>query len=146
MLLRNPKPVLLLIFGLLGLIFVAYSIVWQVGGKTAISDASNRKILLGTDHYFTYQFNQRPVLGTNILKVQIFKNDGTKTVLSRITGASGMPAMGSSHDSAEQDFTLNKKNDYLLPIDLVMPGDWVIHLTFYQGKIEYGRHTIKIII
>ncbi len=29
------------------------------------------------------------------------------------------------------EFKLNKKNDYLLPIHIVMPGEWEVKLTFF---------------
>jgi hypothetical protein len=41
--------------------------------------------------------------------------------------------MGSAHDTAEKAFVLNKKGDYLLPVDVVMPGVWEVHVFIYRG-------------
>jgi hypothetical protein len=49
--------------------------------------------------------------------------------------------MPGHHDSGNVDFKLSRKSDYLLPVDVVMPGDWEVQLTFMKdGKaIFYGR-------
>ncbi|MFA5840282.1 MAG: hypothetical protein WC890_06490 [Candidatus Margulisiibacteriota bacterium] len=104
--------------------------------------AENNKIPLGPDHYYIYQFNQKPILGTNILKVQIFNKKSNKSANFKVFGSTSMPSMGSAHNSGQQAFKLSKKNDYLLPIDMVMLGDWEISLVFYKGKTEYARTKI----
>ena len=93
----------------------------------------NKKILLPGGESFTYAFAQRPQMGTAILKIKLFNAQGRPKKDLRITGRSGMPSMGSAHDTAEKAFVLNKKGDYLLPVDVVMPGVWEVHVFIYRG-------------
>ncbi|KAF0134448.1 MAG: hypothetical protein FD145_673 [Candidatus Saganbacteria bacterium] len=143
MLLKNFKLVLAFSFVLISLIFGFPSFADQccAMGKTA---DTNQKIPLSADYYFIYQFNQKPTLGTSILKVQVFDKNGKKAAPFKITASSGMPSMGNAHDTGEQDLKISKKKDYLLPIDLVMQGEWEIKLIFYKGKTEYGQSKIKV--
>lgn len=109
-----------------------------------IAAAENKKNWLGPDYYFYYQFNQRPTIGTNILKIQIFDKKDKKVNSFKLKGLVEMPAMGSAHNSGWQAFFVNKKNDYLLPIDLVMRGEWDINVVFYKGNSKYAPAKIKI--
>jgi hypothetical protein len=94
---------------------------------------------------FTYRFASRPQLGTMVLKLQVFGPDGKPDTSLKVTGSSGMPDMKGAHDSGEKPFQLNRKGDYLLPLDVVMPGDWEVLLSFfkagrriYRGKIGFS--------
>jgi hypothetical protein len=57
-----------------------------------------------------------------------------------------MPEMKGAHDSGEVPFKLNKKGDYLLPVNVVMPGEWEVKLVFLKGKepVYRGRITFKV--
>jgi hypothetical protein len=96
--------------------------------------------------YFTYEFNEKPKLGMIILKVRVFNKKGDKIIPFAIKGRSDMPAMRGVHDSGDQDFKLSKRNDYLLPVNIVMPGDWEIRLTFYTGDkpVYYASLTFSV--
>ncbi len=105
---------------------------------------ADKKCPIGKDYYFTYSFDKKPQLGTMILKIELFGKDGKKETGLGITGNSGMPSMKGHHDSGDVDFKLNKKGDYLLPVNVVMPGDWEVKLTFkkdgkaiYRGSIRF---------
>jgi hypothetical protein len=94
--------------------------------------------------YFTYEFASRPQMGTVVLRVQVFSADGKRETSLRLFGRSGMPEMPKAHDSGEKPFQLNRKGDYLLPVDVVMPGGWEVVLSFrkgakriFRGKIEF---------
>ena len=54
--------------------------------------------------------------------------------------------MRGAHDSGEVPFKLNKKGDYLLPVNVVMPGEWEVKLIFMNdtGPIFRGRITFKV--
>ena len=103
--------------------------------------AEGRRADLPGGRYFTWRFASRPQLGTVVLKVQVFQSDGSRVKDLKVLGASGMPSMRGAHDTGEQPFRLNKKGDYLLPVDLVMPGDWEVVLSFFEGKkrIYHGK-------
>lgn len=109
-----------------------------------VNATENDKNWLGTDYYFIYKLNQRPQIGTIILKVQIFDKNDHKVTPFKLTGFKSMSTMGGMQDAGAQTFQMNKKNDYLLPIDLVMPGDWQTKLVFYKGKTEYARAKINL--
>jgi len=110
---------------------IEYTPLTEAGHKTAIS----------ADLFIIYEFSQRPQMGTVILKIQVFDKDGNKITPVTIQGRSGMPSMPGHHDSGQVDFKLSRNNDYLLPVDIVMPGDWEVRLTFRQNDkvIFLGR-------
>ncbi|MCX5752574.1 MAG: hypothetical protein NTW97_02875 [Candidatus Krumholzibacteria bacterium] len=105
-----------------------------------------KKCWIGDDAYFTYKFDKKPKLGTAFLKVQLFDKAGKQITSLGIVGISGMPSMGSAHDSGEVPFKLNKKGDYLLPVNVVMPGEWEVKLVFLKAKepVFRGRITFKV--
>ena len=49
-----------------------------------------------------------------------------------------MPSMRGERKTGDRPFVLSNKGDYLLPIDIVMPGDWEIRLTILkEGKVIF---------
>jgi hypothetical protein len=108
--------------------------------------ASGKKCWIGEEFYFKYKFDKKPKLGTAILKVQLFDKKGARSTSLEILGASDMPSMRGAHDSGEVPFKLNKKGDYLLPVNVVMPGEWEVKLLFFKNKelIFRGRFLFKV--
>jgi hypothetical protein len=100
-----------------------------------------QKVTIGAGRYMIYGFDRQPKMGTVIVKVQIYKDDGNKDTTLSVTADSGMPSMRGAHESGDRPFQLSKKGDYLLPINIVMPGDWEIRLTIMKdGKVIFrGR-------
>jgi hypothetical protein len=96
--------------------------------------------LPGGLHFF-YRFASRPKLGTVVLKVQVFGPDGARVTALKISGRTSMPQM-KDMDSGEQGFKLNRKGDYLLPVDIGMPGGWEVVLSFYKGSQRIYRGKI----
>jgi hypothetical protein len=97
-----------------------------------------KKISIGSDYYLIYGFDKKPKLGTLIMKVEIFTKEGKKDTSMEVKADSGMPSMKGAHESGERSFKLSKKGDYLLPIDIVMPGDWEVRLTLLKdGKVIF---------
>ncbi|MGD1010859.1 MAG: FixH family protein [Candidatus Aminicenantales bacterium] len=100
---------------------------------------AGKKCWIGEVYYFIYEFDRTPKIGTAILKIRLFDKDGKQVTDLDITGQSDMPSMRGAHDSGEVAFKLNKKGDYLLPVNIVMPGDWEVRLTFSRTKIVIFR-------
>lgn len=100
---------------------------------------AGQKCWIGEVNYFVYEFDRTPKMGTVILKVQVFDKDGKQVSDLDITGRSDMPSMRGAHDSGEVAFKLNKKGDYLLPLNIVMPGGWEVLVTFSRSKIVVFR-------
>jgi len=99
---------------------------------------SGEKVPLGAKHYFTYAFAKAPKLGTSILRVEIFTRDGVRDTSFTVKGDADMPSMRGGHSSGDQDFALSAKGVYLLPVRLVMPGDWEVALTILkEGKAVF---------
>jgi hypothetical protein len=107
---------------------------------------AGKKIWIRGTLYFTWKFDKKPKLGTAFLKVQLFDKTDAQVTSLNVVGISGMPSMGSAHDSGEVPFKLNKKGDYLLPVNVVMPGEWEVKLIFLKGKepVFRGRITFKV--
>jgi len=89
-----------------------------------------KKCPINDDYYFKYVFSEKPKMGMVILKIQIFDKNNNQVVPYKAMGRSDMPSMRGVHDSGDVEFKLNRKNDYLLPVNVVMPGDWEIRVVF----------------
>jgi hypothetical protein len=103
---------------------------------------SGKKCWIGEVNYFTWEFDKTPKMGTSILIVKLFDKDGKRVSDLSITGRSDMPSMRGAHDSGEAAFKTNRAGDYLLPINVVMPGDWEVRLTFSRNGIVIFRGRI----
>lgn len=95
---------------------------------------SGKKCQIDDHFYFTYNFTEKPRIGTAILRVRVYDRDGNRTTGFTVLGRSDMPTMAGAHDSGDQEFKLNRKGDYLLPVNIVMPGGWEVRLTFKRGE------------
>ena len=96
--------------------------------------------------YLIYGFDKKPKLGTVIMKVEIFTAEGKKDTSLEAKADAGMPSMKGAHETGDRAFTVSKKGDYLLPIPIVMPGDWEIRLTLLkEGKVIFrGRYNFDV--
>jgi hypothetical protein len=105
-----------------------------------------KKVPIGGNFYMIYGFDKKPKLGTVIMKVEILDNTGKKDTSFQVKANAGMPSMRGAHETGEQAFTLSKKGDYLLPINIVMPGDWEIRLAVMKNgnPIFLGRYNFDI--
>jgi hypothetical protein len=97
------------------------------------------KIPLDAGHYFVYGFTKPPKLGTYIMRVEIFTRDGIPDTSFVVKGDADMPSMRGAHRAGDKDFALSKKGAYLLPVRLVMPGDWEISFIFMKN----GRTVLR---
>jgi hypothetical protein len=103
---------------------------------------SGQKCWIGEVNYFTWEFDKTPKMGTSILIIKLFDKDGKRVSDLAVTARSDMPLMRGTHDSGEVSFKLNKAGDYLLPVNVVMPGDWEVRLTFSRNGIVIFRGRI----
>ncbi|RII25637.1 MAG: hypothetical protein CXR31_13785 [Geobacter sp.] len=93
------------------------------------------RVPIDTDYYFTYGFGKQPKIGTSIMRVEIFTRDGNRDTSFTVKGDADMPSMRGAHAAGDKNFALSAKGVYLLPVRLVMPGDWEIRFTFVKkGK------------
>ncbi len=93
------------------------------------------KIPLDSGYYFTYDFEKPPKLGIAIMRLEIFSRDGKRDTSFVVKGDADMPSMRGAHSTGDKNFSLSAKGVYLLPVRLVMPGDWEIRFTFLKkGK------------
>ncbi len=113
---------------------------------TIVAVSLDKKYWINDRYYFTCSFDKKPRIGTAVLKIQIFTKDGGRDTSFLLKGESDMPGMRGAHHTGPQPFKLNNKGDYLLPIDVVMPGDWEIILTFKDGDriIFRGRILFRV--
>lgn len=96
------------------------------------------KVPLGGEHYFTYGFDKPPKLGPAIMRVEIFTRDGRRDTSFVVKGDADMPSMRGAHSSGDKEFAVSKKGVYLLPVRLVMPGDWEVSFIFLsKGRVVF---------
>jgi len=105
--------------------------------------SAGAKNWIGDAVYFIYRPNEQPKMGTIILKVQVFTKSGEKDRSFVVKGQLDMPSMAGAHDSGLQAFALNKAGNYLLPVNIVMPGEWELRLTFIKGDKTVFRGRTK---
>lgn len=107
---------------------------------------AGKKNELPDGRHFIWEFNQTPKMGTVILRVQIFDQNNKQISNLKIEGRSDMPSMRGHHDSGDVAFKLNHQGIYLLPVNIVMPGEWEIILTFKEGDrvIYRGRILFRV--
>ena len=118
------------------------------GGEAIYSPMTEpgSRVPIGEGHYLVYGFDKKPKLGTVIMKVDVYTADGTRDTTFQLKGDSGMPSMRGAHETGDRKFQLSKKGSYLLPISIVMPGDWEIRLTVMKdGKVFFrGRYNFDV--
>ncbi|HOW86392.1 MAG TPA: FixH family protein [Candidatus Aminicenantes bacterium] len=114
------------------------------GQEPAFQDLpkAGKKCWIGEVNYFTWEFDKTPKMGTSILIVKLYDKDGKRVSDLAIAGRSDMPSMRGAHDSGQVAFKTNKAGDYLLPVSIVMPGDWEVLLTFTRNGIVIFRGRI----
>ncbi len=100
---------------------------------------SGKKCWIGEVEYFTWEFDKTPKMGTSILIIKLYDKDGRRVNDLAVTGRSDMPSMRGAHDSGEVAFKTNRAGDYLMPVSVVMPGDWEVRLTFSRNGIAVFR-------
>jgi hypothetical protein len=113
--------------------------------EVIVLEKSGKKYSIGSGYSLIYEYSKKPAIGLLVLKLRIFEERSGKQVHSlNVSGESGMPSMRGAHDSGEKTFQLNKKGDYLLPIDVVMAGKWEVVLrvkdkgtTLFTGTIAF---------
>lgn len=104
--------------------------------------APGEKVPLPDGRYLVYGFVTKPKLGSVIMKVQLFTGDGQRDTSLEVTADAGMPSMRGAHETGDRPFQRSRKGDYLLPIPIVMPGDWEVRFTVRKdGRVIYwGRY------
>ncbi len=109
------------------------------GSEFATLTKPGTKVPLGKEHYFTYGFTQAPKLGNAVMRVEVFTQDGKRDRSFAVFGDADMPSMRGAHSSGRKAFALSNKGAYLLPVQLVMPGDWEIRFTFEKNGASVFR-------
>ena len=104
---------------------------------------SGKKCWIGEVNYFTWEFDKTPKMGMSVLIVKLYDKDGRRVSDLTITGRCDMPSMRGAHDTGEVAFKTNRAGDYLLPVNVVMPGDWEIELIFRDGEEIVFRGAIR---
>lgn len=91
------------------------------------------RVALDKGHTFTFGFVQPPKLGNAVMRVEVFTLDGQRDRSFTVKGEVDMPSMRGAHSSGPKPFVLSAKGAYLLPMQLVMPGDWEVRITFEKN-------------
>jgi hypothetical protein len=124
-------------------IIVILILLFKLNVKEKLLDKLSSKTWIDNETYFVYEFDKRPALGTIILNIKVFDKNDSRNNEFVLTGISGMPDMHGLHDSEETIFRQNKKDDYLLPVNVVMLGEWEIKIKFKKDKKEIFSSKIK---
>jgi hypothetical protein len=127
-------------------VIAAFFIVTSITLSADTTLKEDKANVINSQYSFTYQFPEKPKLGTYILKVNLLKNNEKVKDLTVLVSYS-MPSCGMHRNPGKPvQMQINKKNDYLAPINFVMRGVWEVVLTFQQnGKDLYsGKFPVEI--
>ena len=137
-----------------GCVLLCLGLVPPCDGATQPTDSGEYKVLgsagqqipLDADHSFTFGFDKDPKLGTAIMRVEVFARDGKRDTSFTVWGDADMPSMRGAHSSGNKQFAVSKKQVYLLPVSLVMPGEWELRFTFEKDgkKVLRGAYRFKV--
>lgn len=111
----------------------------NAGSEEKELPGEGKKFALDGGFSFLYEFVAKPRIGTTVLRLQVFDPAGKQVAPFAIFGRYDMPSMAGAHDSGDEEFRLNAKNNYLLPLHIVMPGEWEVKLTFRRGETVVFR-------
>jgi hypothetical protein len=116
------------------------------GPEYAPMAAPGKKVPIGNGYYLIYGFDKPPKLGTSIMKVEIFTAEDKKDTSFEVKADADMPSMRGAHASGDRPFRLSNKGDYLIPISIVMPGDWEVKISVLKdGKVIFrGRYNFNV--
>lgn len=105
-----------------------------------------KKVVVDKDLWLTYDFDRKPSMGTVILRVELFDAKGKQVTSPQVLGDADMPSMKGAHTMGNKEMRRNRKGVYLLPVDIVMPGDWEIYVTIVRdGRVVFrGSHAFDI--
>jgi len=105
-----------------------------------------KKVQLTKDIYFTWEFAKKPKIGPNVIKISLFDKTGKANDGLSIIGDFDMPSMRGMHSSGKIEFKKNNKGAYLMPINIVMLGEWEIQLMLKGTNIPSynGVYTFKV--
>jgi hypothetical protein len=142
----NVKRCGLAVLFALALFLPAVALCADQSAPVPLMPDPGKKVPIGGGYYLIYGFDKTPKLGMVIMKVEIFNKDGKKDASFEVKGDTDMPSMRGAHASGDQPFKLSKKGDYLLPVNIVMPGDWEIKITVVKdGKVvARGRYLFNV--
>jgi hypothetical protein len=101
------------------------------------------RIKIDTKHYFIYSFGQKPAVGTVTITVKVYNSENKQVTPFNIYGDIDMPAMRGAHPSLNNEFAI-KGNDYVLPAQIVMRGQWEILIRMKESGRDIFQGIILI--
>lgn len=105
-----------------------------------------KTIQLSDGNEMTWEFADKVKMGPNVLKVTI--EDKKKLDLKNYTIKANldMPSMKGAHSSGAKKMILNKKGDFVTPMDFVMRGEWEVCIEiYYKDKlIMNGKYNLNL--
>jgi hypothetical protein len=104
------------------------------GPESVRLPGAGEKIKINDSFYFTWEFDKKPSMGPLVVKIKLYGADGERSTALVIKGSSDMPSMRGAHYTGDHLFRISKKGDYLLPVDVVMPGDWEVQIIIQSGE------------
>ena len=108
------------------------------GSGTAVG---NQAIGVSADFILTYEWPEKPKVGSYTLKVNIADRSGASVKDAEVFVSYDMPSMRGAHATTEA-MKQNARGDYLLPIHFVMRGDWEIIVSAVKDEIEIAAELI----
>lgn len=101
---------------------------------------ANRDHQLVQGYTVRYSWSKRPSIGTTILVLKVFDQNGVQTQDLAISAVASMPSMSCCTAEGENFFHNNRNGDYVTPVNFTMLGEGEIMLTFFKDDqiIDYA--------
>ncbi len=105
-----------------------------------------KKVPIGEGAYLIFGFDKPLKMGTVIMSVEVFTADGKKDTSVEVKVDADMPSMRGAHGTGDRPLQVSKRGDYVLPVHIMMPGDWELKLTVLKaGKVMFrGRFNFNV--
>jgi len=103
-----------------------------------------KSITINDDYSFQYGWTEKPKMGSSTLKINIFNAAGEKVNDLVILGSYDMPSMSGHYYQKPTPIAISRNNDYLMPVQTTMAGEWIITVTFQKEGQELHTETITV--
>ena len=125
------------------LLAAAFVVVISIVLSCGMQSREDKVYIINSEYSFAYSFPKKPKLGTNILKVSLFKEHEKVRDLD-VAVFYNMPSCSTHRVGKTVAMQLNRDNDYLTPMDFTMRGTWEVTITFKQN--DEDLHSEKILV
>jgi nitrogen fixation protein FixH len=106
---------------------------------------AGKKISIGGGSYFVYRLDTKAKKRTVAVNLEIYDSSSNRIKISKITGEMTRASVKDAKP-IERSFKINEYKEYVLPVEGLAAGKWIVKLNLYmKNKVVYkGQLKIKV--